>query len=111
MRELRTFCAGLLGLALAAAASFNPAQAETKIKFILNWKYEGPQGMFFLAEDHGYFKQERLEVTFDQGNGSGAAVPLVANGTYDMGFGDINALIELAGKKPDALPVGVYMLY
>jgi NitT/TauT family transport system substrate-binding protein len=111
MREFRAFCAGLLGFALVAAASFNPAQAETKIKFILNWKYEGPQGMFFLAEDHGYFKQEGLEVTFDQGNGSGAAVPLVANGTYDMGFGDINALIELAGKKQDALPVGVYMLY
>ena len=111
MREARALWAGLLGFALTVAASLQPVQAETKIKFVLNWKYEGPQGMFFLAEDHGYFKQEGLEVTFDQGNGSGAAVPLVANGTYDMGFGDINALIELAGKKQDALPVAVYMLY
>jgi NitT/TauT family transport system substrate-binding protein len=111
MRERRAFCAGLLGFAFAIAASFNPALAQTKIKVVLNWKYEGPQGMFFLAEDHGYFKQEGLEVTFDQGNGSGAAVPLVANGTYDMGFGDLNALIELAGKKSDALPVAVFMLY
>ncbi|MGA7323881.1 MAG: ABC transporter substrate-binding protein [Rhodomicrobium sp.] len=111
MRECRALWVGLLGFALTIAASFDPAQAETRIKFVLNWKYEGPQGMFFLAEDHGYFKQEGLEVTFDQGNGSGAAVPLVANGTYDMGFGDINALIELAGKKTDGLPVAVYMLY
>ena len=87
------------------------AQADTKIKLVLNWKYEGPQGMFFLADDRGYFKQEGLEVTFDQGNGSGAAVPQVANGAYDMGFGDINALIELAAKKPDDAPVGVFMLY
>lgn len=101
-----------LALALAViAGSMAAAQAETKIKLVLNWKYEGPQGMFFLAQDRGYFKAEGIDVTFDQGNGSGAAVPQVANGAYDMGFGDINALIELAGKKPDEAPVGVYMLY
>jgi NitT/TauT family transport system substrate-binding protein len=99
-----------LGLAVAAG-SVAAAQAETRIKLVLNWKYEGPQGMFFLAEDRDYFKQEGLDVTFDQGNGSGAAVPQVANGAYDMGFGDINALIELAAKKPDDAPVGVYMIY
>jgi NitT/TauT family transport system substrate-binding protein len=101
-----------LGLGLALSAGFAAAaQAQTKIRMVLNWKYEGPQGMFFLADDRGYFKQEGLDVTFDQGNGSGAAVPQVANGAYDMGFGDINALIELAAKKPDDAPVGVYMLY
>jgi NitT/TauT family transport system substrate-binding protein len=67
--------------------------------------------MFFLAEDRGYYKAEGLEITIDQGNGSGAAVPLVANGTYDVGFGDINALIELAGKKPDDAPIAVFVLF
>ncbi|MGD0849343.1 ABC transporter substrate-binding protein [Bradyrhizobium sp.] len=105
---------GMQALALALAFTTGAAaaaQADTKIKLVLNWKYEGPQGMFFLAQDRGYFKQEGLDVTFDQGNGSGAAVPQVANGAYDMGFGDINALIELAAKKPDEAPVGVFMLY
>ena len=97
------------GIALAAAA---PAAAQTKLKMVLNWKYTGAQAMFFLADDRGYFKAEGLDITFDQGNGSGAAVPLVANGTYDMGFGDINALIELAGRKPaNDLPVGVYIMF
>ena len=76
-----------------------PADAQTKLKMVLNWKYQGPQGRFFLAEDKGYFKAEGLDVTIDQGNGSGAAVPKVANGTYDVGFGDINALIELAAQE------------
>jgi NitT/TauT family transport system substrate-binding protein len=67
--------------------------------------------MFFLAQDRGYFKAEGLDVSFDQGNGSGAAVPQVANGAYDMGFGDINALIELAARKPDEAPIGVYQMY
>jgi NitT/TauT family transport system substrate-binding protein len=106
-------------LALAAAVGLiaplgfaAPAHAQTtKIKLVLNWKYQGPQGMFFLAEDKGYFKAEGLEVTLDQGNGSGAAVPLVANGTYDAGFGDINALIELAARRPDDAPIAVYVMF
>lgn len=100
-----------LAFALVFTTAAAAAQADTKIRLVLNWKYEGPQGMFFLAQDRGYFKQAGLDVTFDQGNGSGAAVPQVANGAYDMGFGDINALIELAAKKPDEAPIGVFMLY
>jgi NitT/TauT family transport system substrate-binding protein len=100
-----------LAFALVFTTGIAAAQADTRIKLVLNWKYEGPQGMFFLAQDRGYFKQAGLDVTFDQGNGSGAAVPQVANGAYDMGFGDINALIELAAKKPDEAPIGVFMLY
>jgi NitT/TauT family transport system substrate-binding protein len=87
------------------------ADAQTRLKFVLNWKYQGPQGMFFLPEDRGYYKAEGLEMTIDQGNGSGAAVPLVANGTYDVGFGDINALIELAGRQPQDAPIAVYVMY
>ena len=104
-------------LALTAACAFSARSrgacggADTKLKMVLNWKYQGPQGMFFLAEDKGYFKAEGLEVTIDQGNGSGAAVPLVANGTYDVGFGDINALIELAAKKPEDAPIAVYVMF
>jgi NitT/TauT family transport system substrate-binding protein len=104
-------------LALTAAASLIPslepaAAAEAaKLKLVLNWKYQGPQGLFFLAEDRGYFKAEGIDVTIDQGSGSGAAPILVANGTYDAGFGDINALIELAGKKPEDAPIAVYVMY
>src|SRR5260370_19813855 len=96
---------------LGATTTLAPAQTPTKLKLVLNWKYQGPQGMFFLAQDLGYFKAENLDVTIDLGNGSGAAVPLVANGTYDVGFGDINALIELAAEKPDDPPTGDYVMF
>jgi NitT/TauT family transport system substrate-binding protein len=102
-----------LGAAVALSAPLAaPAAAQTtKLKMVLNWKYQGPQGMFFIAQDKGYLKAEGLEVQMDQGNGSGAAVPLVANGTYDIGFGDINALIELAARKPDDAPIAVYVMF
>jgi NitT/TauT family transport system substrate-binding protein len=109
----RRFVVALIG-ALAIAlplGNAGPAAAETKLKMVLNWKYQGPQGFFFLADDRGYFKAAGLDVTMDQGNGSGAPIPLVANGTYDVGFGDINALIEFAAKKPDEAPIAVYVMY
>ena len=111
--RLRSVFLALTGATLLAAplGLATPAGAQTKLKLVLNWKYQGPQGMFFLADDRGYFKAEGLDVTLDQGNGSGAAVPLVANGTYDVGFGDINALIELAAKKPDDAPIAVYVMF
>jgi NitT/TauT family transport system substrate-binding protein len=114
MTCFRRICLFALGIAVGLAglpATVAPAQAQTKLKFVLNWKYQGPQGWFFLSEDRGYFKAEGLDVAIDQGNGSGAGVPLVANGTYDVAFGDINALIELAAKRPDDAPIAVYMLY
>jgi NitT/TauT family transport system substrate-binding protein len=92
-------------------AAVTPAAAETKLKLVLNWKYQGPQGWFFLADDRGYFKAAGLDVTLDQGNGSGAPIPLVASGTYDVGFGDINALIQFAAVKPAEAPIAVYVMY
>ena len=67
-------------LALAGAIALSgplaaPAQAQTKLKMVLNWKYQGPQGWFFLAEDKGYFKAEGLDITIDQGDGSATPIP------------------------------------
>ncbi len=99
----------------ALAASFLAiplgAKAETDINMVLNWKYQGPQVWFLLAQDKGYFAEEGLNVSIDQGEGSAAAITKVASGAYDAGFGDINALIDLAAHRPEVAPVGVYMVY
>ena len=110
-RRARLAAAACAVLAIALAALPSTAAAQTKIKMVLNWKYEGPQAWFFMAQDKGYFKAEGLEVEFDQGEGSAASVPKVASGAYQAGFGDINALTDMASKRPADAPVGVYMLY
>ncbi|MEJ8472500.1 ABC transporter substrate-binding protein [Roseibium algae] len=87
------------------------AAGKTKLKMVLNWRYQGPQAWFFLAQDNGYFDEAGLDVTMDQGSGSGAAVGKVAGGAYDVGFGDVNALIRLAATKPEEAPICVYQMY
>lgn len=100
----------LLATALLAVTPL-AAQAQTKVKMVLNWKYQGPQAWFFMAQDKGYFKAEGLDVEIDQGEGSSASVTKVAAGAYQAGFGDINALINLAATRPADAPVAVYMIY
>jgi len=99
---------------LAACTATGDAQQVTKIRFQLDWRFEGPSALFLLPAAKGYFKQEGLDVTIDAGNGSAGAVNRVASGTYDMGFADISALIEfLASNRdnPAARMQAVYMLY
>jgi NitT/TauT family transport system substrate-binding protein len=61
----------------------------------------------------GYFKDAKVDVTVDAGNGSGGTVTRVASGTYDMGFADMAALMEFHANNPDApnKPVAIMMVY
>ena len=87
-------CAALA--ALAAWLPMRPALAQpvTPIKFVLDWKLQGIHAWYYLAEDKGYFAQEKLAVTIDQGDGSAAAVTKVMAGAYQAGFGDVNAIVD-----------------
>ena len=99
---------------LAAVAAFGSAQAQTTpIKFQLDWRFEGPSAFFLQPVAKGYFKDAKLDVTVDSGNGSGGAVTRVASGTYDLGFADLAALMEFHANNPDApnKPVAVMMVY
>jgi len=99
--------------ALLLSATCCGAFAQTKIKFQLDWRFEGPAALFLVAKSKGYFEQEKLDVTIDAGNGSGNAVNRVASGAYDMGFADMAALMEFTANNPTApsKPMAVMMVY
>ena len=108
----------VLALALLTTGSLTTlgtaqAQSLTPIKFQLDWRFEGPAALFLVPAAKGYFKDAKLDVTIDAGNGSGGAVTRVASGTYDMGFADLAALMEFHANNPDApnKPVAVMMVY
>lgn len=101
----------LLVTATAVTLAMPAAAQPVPISFTLDWAAQGPHAWFYLAEKRGYFAEEGLDVTIDQGEGSAAAISRVMTGAYDAGFGDINAVIQAAAAEPETAPVMVYLLY
>lgn len=102
----------LAATAIGGFGAAMPAAAQaTDINFTLDWKFEGPAAGFFLAADNGHFEAEGLNVTIDSGNGSVEAIPRVATGTYQMGFGDINSLIKFLDEDPAQKVKAVMVVY
>ena len=108
-RRLLTASALLVGAAIVTATA---ARADTMdMKFTLDWKFQGPTSFFLLAEEKGYYKDVGLNVAIDSGKGSAGAGTRVASGAYEMGFADINALIDYNSKNPDKAIKAVMMVY
>ncbi|MGE6605570.1 ABC transporter substrate-binding protein [Halomonas sp. NPDC076908] len=111
----RRFPAARLLMGCAAALVLMPtiSQAnDAQIRFQLDWRFEGPAAPFLMAAEKGYFAEEGLDVQIDSGSGSAGAINRVASGAYEMGFGDLNALIEFLAENPDGPGIqGVYIVY
>ncbi|MFA8385671.1 MAG: ABC transporter substrate-binding protein [Pelagibaca sp.] len=102
----------LFAAALAVMAGISPAMAEmTDIRFTLGWKTQGSDAPFLVALNKGYFEEEGLNVTIDQGEGSAATITRIMSGAYDAGFGDINAIIQNAATRPGEAPVMVFQMW
>jgi NitT/TauT family transport system substrate-binding protein len=115
MTMRRPSLAAALVLALAAPMTWlmvwpSEAQAQTKVKFALDWQIQGPQAPFISAKAMGAFTRQSLDVTIDRGTGSQKTIEQVATGTYDMGYGDINSMIEYNVKNPGHPLVAVYVV-
>lgn len=99
-------------LLLIAACVATTAQAQTKLRFSLDWVFEGQTSFLHMANYKGYFKEEGLEVQVDVGTGSAGAFQRIVSGVYDAGLGDMSSQIEFLARNPGPLPFqSVYVMY
>ncbi len=88
-----------------------PLASPRKLRMILNTFTSGPQAWFFVAAERGYLREEGIALDFTDGDTAANAVPRVASGEFDVGYGDMNALIELAAAGGEAQAVGVFATF
>jgi NitT/TauT family transport system substrate-binding protein len=108
----RTFGLGLAGAAAASAlAAPALAQARTRVRFTLDVDFWGPQSNFLYGVEKNFFADEGLDVQIDGGAGSGQAVTRVAQGTYDIGFGDFGTLARFTATNPATAVTSFFVLW
>lgn len=96
--RLLTTAVSALAMVLMVGSGY--AQS-TKIRFVLDWKFEGQQSQFTVPLEDGTFKKYGLDVQMDRGAGSGDTVTKVGSGAYDMGYADLYAMVRFNANNPD----------
>jgi NitT/TauT family transport system substrate-binding protein len=92
----------LVAAALLAAAGAQPARAADDATLILNWYLGGLHAPFYLGKERGFYEEEDINLTIQEGRGSAVAAQVVAAGDVDFGMSDAGSLM-LAGAK--GLPI------
>jgi NitT/TauT family transport system substrate-binding protein len=111
-RCLGALCAGLGVSWLGVGAQEASTRQASMHRLLLNTGLSGPVAFFLLAQDRGYFRDEGLTLQFSSGPGAAAMVPMVRDGAFDIGYGDISALIErIARGAPNTGPVAVFTTF
>ena len=101
---------GMTMLIMGMGLPEHPAFAKDSINVILNWTIDGFHAPLFLALEKGYFAEENLEVTFTEGQGSGFALKLVAQGSdYQIGVADYSSLIK--GRAQELPVTAVFAIF
>jgi NitT/TauT family transport system substrate-binding protein len=78
-------------LGLAAALTFAPAaHADTKIRFVTDWKAQAEHGGFYEALAEGLYRKAGLDVQIIEGGPSVNVAQMLAGGAADFGIGSDN---------------------
>jgi NitT/TauT family transport system substrate-binding protein len=89
----------LAALALGAlAVGAWPAAAQDAVSLRLNWYLGGLHVPFYYGQDLGYFSDEGIDLTINEGRGSANTAQVVAAGGDTFGMADSSSLIGLASK-------------
>ncbi len=80
------------------AATAGAAAAQDAVSLRLNWYLGGLHVPFYYGKERGFFKDEGIDLTINEGRGSANTVQVVAAGSDTFGMADSSSLISLAAK-------------
>jgi NitT/TauT family transport system substrate-binding protein len=92
----------LAGLALGTLLALGPAaKAADAVSLRLNWYLGGLHVPYYYGKEKGYFTDEGIDLTINEGRGSVAAAQAVAAGSDTFGMADAGTLMLTASRGAD----------
>jgi NitT/TauT family transport system substrate-binding protein len=99
MNVRRKIGKAVFGLALALPLVLGAqAQAQDNVSLRLNWYLGGLHVPFYYGVDRGFYRQEGINLTINEGRGSANTVQVVGAGTDTFGLADSSSIINLISK-------------
>jgi NitT/TauT family transport system substrate-binding protein len=90
---------------LAAAAASTSAPAQDAVSLRLNWYVGGLHVPFYYGKERGFYKEEGIDLTINEGRGSANTVQVVAAGSDTFGLADSSSVVATAVKGADVKSV------
>ena len=84
--------------ALAMLAASSSAMAQDAVSLRLNWYMGGLHVPFYYGKERGFYKEEGIDLTINEGRGSANTVQVVAAGSDTFGLADSSSVIATAAK-------------
>src|SRR5256885_7119768 len=88
----------IIGALAALAASASMAMGEDAVSLRLNWYFGGLHVPFYYGKERGFYKEEGIDLTINEGRGSANTVQVVAAGSDTFGLADSSSVVATAAK-------------
>ncbi len=105
MLPLKQISTSALALLLACFLSMGQSSAAEKINFVLNWVPGGDHSPVYWAKAQGHYEKAGIDLTIENGTGSGASAKKVGIGRNQVGIADLPTALRAIGKGADIVAV------
>ncbi len=95
----------LVATGLVAGLAAMNVQAQDAVSLRLNWYLGGLHTPFYYGRERGFYKQEGIDLTINEGRGSANTVQVVAAGSDTFGLADSSSVVLTASKGAEVKSV------
>ncbi|MEA2875612.1 MAG: NitT/TauT family transport system substrate-binding protein [Hyphomicrobiales bacterium] len=95
----------MMGALTVLAAASTSALAQDAVSLRLNWYLGGLHVPFYYGKERGFYKDEGIDLTINEGRGSANTVQVVAAGSDTFGLADSSSVVATAVKGADVKSV------
>ncbi|MEH2482300.1 NitT/TauT family transport system substrate-binding protein [Nitrobacteraceae bacterium AZCC 2146] len=85
---IKATATGVMALSMPSIVRAQSLKPLRPVSLLTDWVHQGPNAGFIVAKEKGFFTEAGLDVTINQGKGSGSTAQVVASKASQFGFAD-----------------------